>query len=227
MQQQGKVKMKVHGKRGGWALATALLPGIALAAPFTNGSFEQGTDTGPAFIEVAAGSSAITGWTVTAGNVDYIGPFWSAGEGNRSLDLVGCLQGAISQTFDTVPGARYRVSFLMAGNPGTAPSLKTLRASADLTSHDFSFDVTGRNPTNMGWAPRAFDFVASGASTTLSFANTSSPAGCGGAALDAVSVSMLGGVPPAVVPVNGAPWLWLLALSLIGMAGWRMRGQGG
>jgi choice-of-anchor C domain-containing protein len=219
--------MKFRGKLWGSALAAALLPGAVLAAPFTNGSFEQGPVTGPSFVTLAAGSTSITGWTITAGDMDYIGGLWSAGEGSRSLDLVGCQQGTISQTFDTVRGARYRVSFLMAGNPGTLPTLKTLRASAGLTAHDFSFDVTGASNSNMRWSPRAFDFTASGASTTLSFTNTSSPAGCGGAALDAVDVSLLGGIPPAVVPVNGAPWLWLLSLSLIGIAAWRMRGQGG
>ncbi|WP_176764028.1 choice-of-anchor C family protein [Aquimonas voraii] len=198
-----------------------------MAAPFTNGSFEQGPDTGATFVTLTAGSTSITGWTITAGDMDYIGPLWGAGEGNRSLDLVGCLQGAISQTFDTLPGARYRVSFLMAGNPGTQPTLKTLRASAGLAAQDFSFDTSGRSVTDMGWSPRSFEFIASGASTTLSFTNTSSPSGCGGAALDAVSVSMLGSSRTAVVPVDGAPWLWLLVFGLVGIAGWRMRAQGG
>ncbi len=218
------MRFRSHARRCALAaLLACALPGASLAAPFTNGGFEQGTDTGGGFVTLPNGSTAITGWTITAGDVDYIGPYWQAGEGSRSLDMVGCQPGSISQTFDTLAGARYQVSFLMAGNPDGGPTVKSLRATAAGASQDFTFDITGATRGDMRWASRSFSFVATGTSTTLTFSNTSSAASCAGAALDGVSVVLSAPPPPAFIPVDGAPWLWLLGLGVLGVVGWRMR----
>lgn len=68
--------------------AIALMTGLpAEANLLTNGSFETGPNPG-SFTNFAAGSTAITGWTVsTPGNIDYIGSLWVAANGSRSLDL--------------------------------------------------------------------------------------------------------------------------------------------
>ncbi len=208
------------------SLIAASIPGAALAAPFTNGGFEQGPSTGGGFVTLPNGSTAITGWTISAGDMDYIGAYWQAGEGVRSLDMVGCQQGSISQTFDTLPRARYLVSFLMAGNPDAGPTVKALRASAAGTVRDFTFDITGSTRADMRWSPRSFIFEAVASSTTLTFSNTSDFASCAGATLDGVSVTLDAPPPPAFIPVDGAPWLWLLGLGVLGVVGWRMRPQG-
>src|SRR5262249_24519791 len=87
-----------------------------------NGSFEEGPDPG-AFLPVNKDSTDIKGWTVTRGQIDYIGSFWPAADGKRSLDLHGSPGfGGVSQTFPTVKGQKYRVTFALAGNPeGTVP----------------------------------------------------------------------------------------------------------
>ncbi len=77
----------------------------AQAAAFTNGSFELGPDPG-AFLPLPTGSTDLTGWTVTSGNVDYIGSSWQASDGSRSLDLSGAGAGQIGQTFDTIAVCR-------------------------------------------------------------------------------------------------------------------------
>jgi len=91
----------------------------ASAAPFTNGSFEltSGGNPGAGFITKAGGDLSITGWVVTGDSVDYIGTYWQAAQGVRSVDLNGNDPGGIQQTFDTVAGQLYRVNFALAGNP--------------------------------------------------------------------------------------------------------------
>ena len=47
--------------------------GSTFAAPFQNGSFEIGTLTAdPCNVALPVASTAITGWTVVSGNIDYL-----------------------------------------------------------------------------------------------------------------------------------------------------------
>jgi hypothetical protein len=45
---------------------------VALGA-VSNGSFETGPNPGAGFITLAPGSTAITGWTISGKNIDYLG----------------------------------------------------------------------------------------------------------------------------------------------------------
>ena len=82
---------------------------------------------------LATGSTAIAGWTVTKGNVDWTDGHWQAAEGSKSIDLDGAedTAGAISQTFDTVVNGTYVVTFSMSGNPGNpaVSPIKTMRST--------------------------------------------------------------------------------------------------
>jgi choice-of-anchor C domain-containing protein len=81
-----------------------------------NGSFESGPNPG-SYLTLNAGSTAITGWTVTRAAIDYYGTGWVAADGNRSLDLNGTPGvGGIAQTFSTDPGQQYLVTFALAGH---------------------------------------------------------------------------------------------------------------
>ena len=63
----------------------------------TNGSFESGVAFSDPFITLnATDSTSITGWTVSAGSIDYIGSYWQPADGSRSLDMNGLSTGAIS-----------------------------------------------------------------------------------------------------------------------------------
>src|SRR5437867_11795365 len=75
----------------------------------TNGSFESASiNPGASFITLNAGDTAITGWTVIGANIDYIGAYWNASNGTRSLDLDGYgAAGGVQQTFRTTPGSQY------------------------------------------------------------------------------------------------------------------------
>jgi choice-of-anchor C domain-containing protein len=162
----------------------------ANAAPFQNGSFEGGVLSNPSFTTLSTGATAIAGWTIPSGSIDYIGEYWIASDGERSIDLNGNGPGAISQTFDTRPGAAYQVTFDIAGNPDGAPVMKALVVSDGIILFSASFDITGQNSKDMGWEERSFNFVASTSATTLQF--SSSIDGPYGPALDNVRVQELG-----------------------------------
>ena len=204
----------------------ALLSAAAAhAAPFQNGSIESGTLVNTAsFDELHIGSTAITGWTVLGpAGVDYIENYWVSADGLRSLDLVGCDragggQGGVEQTFDTVPGAIYQVTFSMAGNFGNTPAIKSLLVSAAGQSAAHTFDTTGKSSVAMGWESRYFTFAATSTSTTLRFENTSNGSTCAGAAIDNVVV----GLRPAV-PVQDAAWGAALAIALAVLFGLHSR----
>lgn len=196
-------------------------PQSSVAASFTNGSFETGGNPG-AWLELPAGYTGITGWTVTSGNIDYVGTLWTAADGNRSLDLNGSRPGAISQTFDTAVGQRYDVAFDLAGNYSGGPSthIKTLQVSAAGLNQQYQFDDTGRSSTDMGWMTEHFQFTATSTSTALTFLSLTTSGGFNGQqwfgpALDNVRVS--------AVPLPGALALFAPAvLGFLGM-GWLRR----
>ncbi len=169
---------------------------LALVVPahadlITNGSFEAGyLPNGRDLTVWSPDSTTITGWTVSAGSVDYIGTYWQAADGSRSLDLSGLSPGTIIQTFPTIPGTDYIVRFSLAGNPDVQPRRTVVRVwvdDPDATYAHFSYWVHGQDHENMGWVRRAWTFTAASTSTTLGFTSLD-PSGYWGPALDDVSV---------------------------------------
>ena len=156
-------------------------------SPISNGSFEQGTNPGPSFITLPAGSTAMTNWVVTSGTVEYIGPYWTAAAGQRSVDLNGNDPGAISQVFKTHPGTTYVVHFSMAGNPDGPPTTKRLLVSADDETAELTFNAEGRSREDMGYEKRTVLFTATKAQTTLAF--TSMTPGPFGPSIDDITVN--------------------------------------
>jgi choice-of-anchor C domain-containing protein len=183
---------------------TTLLFSTALileASPFANGSFEahgagcEPLPTSSGFNTFAAGNTCITDWSILNGNIDYISFLWPAAEGTHSLDMNGDSgPSAVQQTFDTIAGLQYLVSFSLAGNTGAPPSLKSLDVDAAGQSRNYTFDSTGFNNTVMGWAAQTFTFTANSTSTALTFTSTTGGC-CAGPALDNVSVAAVGTVP--------------------------------
>jgi choice-of-anchor C domain-containing protein len=182
------------------------------AAAFTNGSFELGVDPGGSFVTLGNGSTGITGWVVGGDSVDYIGGYWNAEDGSRSVDLSGNANGSVAQTFDTVAGQTYVVNFFLAGNPDGGPAAKLAITSADgaqQQSNVFTVVPGVNTRSNMGWADYTYQFTAATTSTTLAFASATNTAF--GPALDNVSIATVAGLG---VP-EPASW----ALMLLGFGG--------
>lgn len=211
-------------------LAVVVLSCVAVAPAWANliqnGSFELGNPSwNPYGFQslTAPDNLTITNWSLVTGSVDYVGSYWQAAHGSRSLDMAGLYQnGTIWQTFASTPGQVYRVTFALAGNPDIQPRTTTLRVWADnpsVTYADFNYVVNGQTYSNMGWMYVSWDFTATSALTTLGFTSleTYNDPQWGysfGPALDDVSV--------AAVPEPAT--LALVGLGLIAVGFLRRRG---
>ena len=194
----------------GAALAASMLAAApaANAAVLVNGSFEEGTNPG-SFLTLGNGNTDITGWTVGGNGIDYIGTYWKASQGVRSLDLAALDQGGVSQTFATIVGREYVVSFDLAGNPDGGLNQKAMVTSAGLGQLPalFTFDVgPGNTHDDMGWQSFTYKFTAQSTSSTLNFSSLTR--GPYGPALDNVGVTL------SAVP---EPATW--AMMIIGFTG--------
>jgi choice-of-anchor C domain-containing protein len=138
----------------------------------TNGSFEDGPDPGQ-WHAAEVGATTIKGWTVTRAQIDYIGPYWTAADGKRSLDLHGSPGfGGVSQTFKTDKGKKYKVTFALGGNPMGSVPKKTLAVSVGSQSKEFSFDTSGKSQRAMGWQNVTWEFTAESDRSTLELRST-------------------------------------------------------
>lgn len=181
------------------------LAGSSAFAAITNGSFETGTNP-VSFLTLNPGDTDLTGWTIT-GQIDYIGSYWQASDGSRSIDLSGFSAGSIQQDIATIAGLTYIINFDMAGNPDGGPTIKSLNLEAvGIDSQIFNFDITGKTTANMGWQTNQWFFVADSSLTTLKFTSLSDTGW--GPALDNISVE--------TIPAPGAIILGSLGAGLVG-----------
>jgi choice-of-anchor C domain-containing protein len=212
-------KLRLLTLSGCAALAASAfaMSSAASAATIVNGSFELGTAPG-GYATTWAGSSALTGWTVGGASVDYIGNYWQAADGSRSIDLAGFGIGSISQTIETIVGQAYSITFSVAANLDGGSTIRNGFIDVGGEQSLISFDSTGKTRADMGWEVRTFEFVALDALTTLTFsADAVTSANNFGLALDNVSISAIDAVPE--------PGAWAMLLFGFGSLGYVMRNR--
>src|SRR5712691_5287339 len=155
------VKTKLLSIAASFAFFAAVSPASAAVNLITNGSFESGfpSDNSSGFTTLGAGNPSMTGWTIGGDSIDWIGSYWQPGDSARSVDVSGNALGSVAQSFATVVGGTYQVSFLMSGNPDGGPNPKTL--DVNVAGGDFFFNPSsGPSHANMNWTPGSFSFIA-------------------------------------------------------------------
>lgn len=199
------------------AAATLLVSSSAGAVTLINGSFEDGGPIGGlGFETLATGDTvSIVGWEVLSDGVDYIGSFWAASDGARSLDLSALSSGGVKQTVTGFEiGKAYTVRFDISANfSGGNDEKRFVMSATGGEAYQDTYVRTGANSANnMLWRTYTYSFVASGTSQDLQFRSLeNNPSGI---ALDNVSISL---VPE--------PTSWALLIAGFGMTGLALRGR--
>lgn len=198
-------------------MACCAASSASAAVSVINGSFETGGEIAPGgFRTVAAGNStAINGWTVGGSGVDYIGTYWQAGDGVRSIDLSAGAAGSVSQTIATEAGRDYKVFFYLSGNPdgglGQKVAVTSVSGSPAVTE---TYTVGAANSrANMLWERYSYRFTAFDSTSDLTFASGTNTAF--GPALDNVSIT--------AVPEPGTWAMLIVGMGLVGLSSRRGR----
>src|SRR5207244_233267 len=118
-------------------------------------------------------SGAFNCWLVNSGELDLVpSPVWLPAGGSQSIELNGGARAAsVEQAFTVSAGSTHKITFALAGNPawqgGTL--MKVLVAWEDIDSNgntlaivskEFTFDTTGKTPSNMGWKRHGFEVTS-------------------------------------------------------------------
>lgn len=202
----------------GLAAALILAPFSAQATNLlVNGGFESPVINPAGYVQInLGGEPGGFGWTVTVNGVDIVenGLFGMSAtmyQASQGLDLIALgSTGGVQQTFTTVPGLTYFLTFAYADNPFNAQPGAASVVVDDGFSTLLSDNIAHSNSTttNLNWLTYSNSFVATGGSATLTFTTTSG-GGSGGIFLDAVSVDT---PEPASVLLLGAGLAGLGAL---------------
>jgi lysophospholipase L1-like esterase len=157
----------------------------------TNGSFE----------------SNLTSWTTTGNMQIQSASPYAASNGTKLLAFNSgntTPNGVVSQSFATVSGQTYQLTFdlgILAFNSNSQRAQVAVTGSGSLLSQTIT--LTGNGSGTTRWFPQTFSFVANSATTTLSFTDTSTTTSNADLLLDNVKVT--GSVPNYTLTVASSP----------------------
>ncbi len=168
-----------------------------------NGSFELGPAQADCqWVLCSVGSTAISQWMVSEGNVDRMRDSpacpvniesWNPYEGEHTIDLSGIFAaGSIAQTVPTIPSGNYRLTFQLTGN--CVPGVKRMSAEIEGASTEFEHVCASDNP--QPWNMKTAHFVAADSETTITLRSLDS--GSNGPVIDDVRL-----VAVAIDPCSG------------------------
>jgi MYXO-CTERM domain-containing protein len=205
---------KIWMKAAAMIVTTGTIAPTTQAALFTNGGFESPTVSG-GFIIFGPGSGP-AGWTygtdpaAPQGGVVWNGdggPVSPAPSGRQMASLNdpnGTNLGSISQTFNTLPGKSYVVSFALSGIADGGADNYGVNVSATGNAPSF-FNFNTGAAANLA-VPAAdahtYAFTAAGPSTTLSFSSTNFAHDFYGPVLDRVQLDRASLGPNLIVNGN-------------------------
>ena len=183
--------------------------------------FDFYTNYGPANSDPHYGGLSFNdAWKITGGNVDlvYQSGGWPATPDSQPnyLDLNGNTAGTIAQTFNTKIGQTYTVNFVYSNNPGGAPNPDRAEVKIDGSVLD-TIQHYGATSSDLNWKTFSETFVATGLTTTLSFAQIDNCCN-GGILLDSVNVS--------AVPEPATWAMMILGFFGVGFVGYRRKISG-
>ncbi len=148
------------------------------AAPFANGGFDD-ISINNFYENITTNSSKLSPWKITGGNIDIVAnSYWKAHGGLNTIDLLGdkTTFGQIEQSFDTISGKKYTVSFKMSAHPEDERDImKVLNVMVNNSNMNNSLKYTydpnknGNSFNDMKWQNYSFDFIAKSNSATLIF----------------------------------------------------------
>lgn len=218
------------------SLCSRLLIGVSLLASIgcaraqliVDGGFEVPAISDPGVTWVGLPGASLTGWTSHSslrGAILFIDPFSPVSEGKQAVELE--VPGdSISQTFATIAGTSYRLSFDMSafksqGGPGLGSAPCPCASVVDVSVGTASETFWGNNEY---YVTQSLDFTADASFTTLTFTNPALPSHYGNYPhLDNVSVFELPAERFAFNDVTPVPEPESYALILAGLALLRWR----
>jgi hypothetical protein len=161
-----------------------------LASPPTIacGGFECGGPATPGqhFDILYGGNTSLWPWVIRGDGVDKMnGTYYAAQDGVVSLDMNARERGSVSQSFATVAGQKYVLTFWVQWN--THPGPASLVVEAADTQRVYGLTTPNMSYPDVDWEKKTFEFTANSSTTKLSF--HSPVPGYIGARLDAISIA--------------------------------------
>ncbi|HTI72589.1 MAG TPA: DUF642 domain-containing protein [Candidatus Limnocylindria bacterium] len=141
-----------------------------------NGSFENPSVPLPPFVVfLDPGSTFMPGWSVIGSGDVHLYATTAAQDGRQTLDLSGGTgttahgNAGIAQTFATVPGQSYELSFY---HGSLAQTVSGPVFSVTINGQTYNFGETAGSVANPDWKRATIPFTASSVFSSLSFNNT-------------------------------------------------------